>query len=122
MIILRPLSIPPPPLPTVTRVKSLKIFGIILLDSLTLTAHIDNLTSTCSSAFYAHIDNLTSTCSSAFYAHIDNLTSTCSSSFYAIRKLKTHGVSSSSICNITKTTAVAKLYYASLSWWGFTLA
>src|SRR5688572_36018 len=55
-------------------------------------------------------------------AHIDHLTATCSSSFYAIRKLKTHGLSSSSIHNVTKATTVAKLLYASPSWWGLTLA
>ena len=66
MIIFRPRHQfdPPPPLPNITRVKTLKILGVILQDNLKLTAH------------------------------IDHLTVTCSSSFYAIRKLKTHGLSS----------------------------
>ena len=94
MIIFRPRHQfdPPPPLPSITRVKTLKILGVILQDNLKLTAH------------------------------IDHLTATCSSSFYAIRKLKTHGLSSSSIHNVTKATTVAKLLYASPSWWGLTLA
>ena len=54
--------------------------------------------------------------------HLDHLTATCSSSFYAIRKLKTHGFSSCSIHNITKSTAIAKLLYASTSWWDLTLS
>jgi hypothetical protein len=61
---------PPPQLPSITRVKTLKILGVILQDNLKLTVH------------------------------IDHLTATCCSYFYAIRKLKTHGLSSSSsICN-----------------------
>src|SRR5688572_13164375 len=43
---------PPPPLPSITRVKTLKILGVILQDNLKLRAHIDHLTATCSS-FYA---------------------------------------------------------------------
>src|ERR1043165_6274713 len=94
MIIFRPRHKfdPPPPLPNIIRVKTLKILGVILKDNLKLTAH------------------------------IDHLTAACSSSFYAIRKLKTHGLSSSSIHNVSKANTVAKLLYASPSWWDLTLA
>src|SRR5688572_5916325 len=48
MIIFRPRHQfdPPPPLPNITRVKTLKILGlgVILQDNLKLTAHIDHLT------------------------------------------------------------------------------
>jgi len=60
--------------------------------------------------------------SSQTHSPYDHLTATCTSSFYAIRKLKTHGFSSSSIHSITKATIVAKLLYASPSCWGLTLA
>src|ERR1043165_4555838 len=94
MIIFRPRHQfdPPPPLPSIIRVKTLKILGVILQVNLKLTAQ------------------------------IGHLTATCSSSFYAIRKLKTHGLSSSSSHNVTKATTVAKLLYDSPSWWGLTLA
>src|ERR1043165_1829619 len=94
MIIFRPRHQfdPPPPLPNITRVKTLKILGVILQDNLKLTAH------------------------------IDHLTATCSSSFYAIRKLKTHGLSTSSIHNVTKATTIPKPSYPPPSWWGLTLA
>ena len=51
--------------------------------------------------------------------HIATIITTCQQSLYAFRLLRSHGLSGKAMHTVFKTTTLAKLIYASPSWWGF---
>ena len=80
---------PPPPLPGIARVKSLKVLGVTISSSLSLNEH------------------------------VDYIISSCARSLYAIKVLRAHGLCATAIQQVYKSVLVAKLLYASLAaWWG----
>ena len=83
---------PPPPLPGIARVKSLKVLGVTISSSLSLNEH------------------------------VDYIISSCARSLYAIKVLRAHGLCATAIQQVYKSVVVAKLLYASPAWWGFASA
>ena len=80
----------PPPSPLgIPRVKSMKVLGVILTGTFSMSEHIAKIVSSCAQALYA------------------------------IRMLMAHGLNQSSIQLIFSTTILAKLQYASQAWIGF---
>ena len=80
----------PPPSPLgIPRVKSMKVLGVILTGTFSMSEHITKIVSSCAQALYA------------------------------IRMLMAHGLNQSSIQLIFSTTILAKLQYASQAWIGF---
>src|SRR6218665_4127108 len=55
-------------------------------------------------------------------AHLDQVLSSCASSIYTLRVLRSHGLCSQLLHRVAKTTTVASLMYASPAWWGFSSA
>jgi hypothetical protein len=81
---------PPPEIPSIKRVSSLKILGVTITDKLRVTPH------------------------------IDATISSCSQSFFALRTLKAHGLSGKSAQAVFRATSVSKIMYCSSAWWGYT--
>ena len=79
----------PPVFPDIARVTQMKILGVLLNDTV------------------------------GFDCHIDNLVGLVAQSKYAIKLLRSHGLSGQSLWDITQATLVARMLYASQSWWGF---
>ena len=93
MILRRPgaraQELPPNPLPGIQRVETLKILGVTLSQLL------------------------------SFEPHIDKIVTQTAQSMYALRVLRAHGLHGDSLCDVTRSTLVAKLIYASPAWWGY---
>src|SRR6218665_2278207 len=83
---------PPPPIPGVSRVGILPVFGFVLNRDLSVGHH------------------LTETLGS------------CSRSLYAVRILKAHGLPISYIHEVTRATVLARLLYDAPAWRGFATA
>jgi len=82
----------PQPLPDIVRVQSLKVLGITISSTLSLTEHVNNVI-----------------CS-------------CASSLYAIKVLRAHGLNDTALQEVYKSVVVGKLLYAAPAWWGFASA
>ena len=82
------LSIPPPA-PGLTRKTTTKIWGVIITDTL------------------------------SFSAHISDVIARCSQTSYALRILRAHGLSGTALWNVTRSTLISKLLYASPVWFGY---
>ena len=55
-------------------------------------------------------------------AHITEVLSSCASSLYALGVLRSHGLLTSSLHEVARTSTMARLMYASPAWWGFVSA
>ena len=91
MIVRRPrtkLKNPPPCLPGVTRVESMNILGVILQDDLNCTEQ------------------------------VDRLVARGAQTLYAIRTLRDHGLSGQRLWEVTQSTFLSRLTYASQAWYG----
>jgi len=88
----RKRSIPPPPIPGVERVSTLKILGVLVDDKLN------------------------------FQAHTTETVKSCSQALFALRTLRHHGLSEDSLRLIFASKILSKLTYASSAWWGFASA
>ena len=86
---LRAHDLTPNPLPGIKRVETLKILGVTLSQLL------------------------------SFEPHIDKIVAQAAQSMYALRVLRAHGLHGDSLCDVTRSTLVAKLIYASPAWWGY---
>ena len=80
------------PLPSIERVQSMKILGVVIDKNLGISKHIDFI------------------CQAA------------SQSLYAIKLLKAHGLDKISIHNVCKAVVISRLIYAVPAWWGFSNA
>lgn len=58
----------------------------------------------------------------SFAPHVQNVASKAAASLYALRMLKAHGLEGQALCEVTQSTLVAQLIYASSSWSGFVKA
>lgn len=54
--------------------------------------------------------------------HVEEIMASCSGSLHALRVLRTHGLPSVSLQEVTRATTVARLMYAVPAWWGYTTA
>jgi len=54
-----------------------------------------------------------------WFTHIDNITS-CARVLYGLRTLRSHGIPPPAVHAVFQSSALAKVTYASLAWWGFT--
>ena len=81
-----------PILPNILRVNSLKILGVTLDHTLSISEHVSNI------------------CQSA------------AQNMYAVKLLKSHGLNQQSIFSVCRATVVSRLTYACPAWWGFTSA
>ena len=54
-----------------------------------------------------------------FKAHVNSLVCQSSQSMYALRVLRSHGLFVNPLWEVTRATLVARLLYASPTWWGF---
>ena len=82
------LKNPPPCLPGVTRVESMNILGVILQDDLKCTEQ------------------------------VDRLVARGAQTLYAIRTLRNHGLSGQPLWEVTQSTFLSRLTYASQAWYG----
>lgn len=87
-----PLATLPPIVSTLTRNTSMKVLGV------TLDSHL------------------------TFSVHVSAIVALGAQSLYAIKTLKSHGLQGNELFNVCRSTLVAKLTYASSSWWGFCTA
>src|SRR6218665_2888569 len=55
-------------------------------------------------------------------AHLDQVLSSCASSMYALRVLRSHGLQPQMLHEVTKMTTIASLMYDSPAWWGYSSA
>ena len=83
---------PPPPLPGIERVTSVKILGVTITNSLSVAEHV--------------------------HATI----SSCAQTLYALRVLRSHGMNDSALQTVFRSVVIAKLQYASSAWRGFSTA
>jgi len=83
---------PPPPLPGIERVTSVKILGVTITNSL------------------------------SFAEHVHTTISLCAQTLYALKVLRSHGMDVSALQTVFRSVVIAKLQYASSPWWGFTTA
>ena len=91
MLLFRPRSKPsfvPPVIVGIQRVESIKILGILLDSKMT------------------------------FGEHAQKVVSRCAQSLYAIRTLKAHGLSGKNLWQVTESTLISGVTYASQAWWG----
>ena len=91
MIVRRPrtrLGNIPPPTPGIERVSSMKILGVVYEENFT------------------------------FREHVERLVTQSNQGLYAIRTLRAQGLSGAHLWNVTRATIVARMTYASPSWWG----
>jgi len=54
--------------------------------------------------------------------HITQILGECSRSMYALRILRSHGLPTAALHEVTRATTLAKLMYAATAWWGFARA
>jgi len=80
----------PPPLQEVVRVTSLKVLGVTLSDRLSVTTH------------------------------VDDVTSSCARSTYAISVLRSQGMAVTALQQVFQSVVISRLTYAVPAWWGFT--
>ena len=85
----RVVDIPPPAVPSITRVDSIKALGVSITRTFSVTLH------------------------------VEHLLASCAQSIFALRTLRSHGAPTNSLQAIFQATVVAKLSYASSAWWGF---
>jgi len=78
--------VPPSPLPDIARVQSLKVLGVTISSSLSLSEHVNNVISSCA----------------------------CSQ--YATKVLRAHGLCDTASQEVYKSVVVGKLLYASPAW------
>jgi len=83
---------PPPHLTDVERVTTMKVLGVTLRDDLNASTH------------------------------ITEILAKCSRSMYALRILRSHGLPTTALHDVTRATTLAKLMYAAPAWWGFARA
>jgi len=81
---------PPPVLPDIERVTSLKILGVTFTDRLMMSEHVQTTVSACVSLLYA------------------------------LRVLRAHGMPESSLQTVYQATVMGKVLYAASAWWSFT--
>jgi hypothetical protein len=79
----------PPPSDGVTRLNNIKILGVIVTDTL------------------------------SFEMHISGVISKCAQTSYALRIMRAHGLNGQALWDVTRSTLVSKLMYASPVWFGF---
>ena len=84
--------VPPSPLPDIARVQSLKVLGVTISSSLSLSEHVNSVISSCA----------------------------CSQ--YGIKVLRAHGLCDTASQEVYKSVVVGKLLYAFPAWWGFASA
>ena len=80
---------PPPPLPNIERVQSIKILGVIVDNKL------------------------------RFDSHFENKITECSQTLFALRTLKAHGLNATLLSQVFNSITTSKLFYAIPSLWGF---
>src|SRR5688572_17533322 len=73
----------------VKRVTTMKILGITIGEKLTVTEH------------------------------VNNILSSCSSSMYALKTLRGRGMPAQALHVVTRATTMARMMYASPAWWGY---
>jgi hypothetical protein len=83
---------PPPPLPEIVRVSSIKILGVTVSSTLSVTEH------------------------------VSNVVSSCAQTVHALRTLRAHGMPVTTLHIVFRSVVVAKLMYAASAWYGFTTA
>ena len=83
---------PPPPLPGIERVTSVKILGVTITNSLSVAEHVHT-----------------------------TITS-CAQTLYALRVLRSHGMDDTALQTVFRSVVISKLQYASSAWWGFSTA
>ena len=83
---------PPPQMPDVRRVTSIKMLGV------TMTNHL------------------------SAGEHVRDVIGKCAQSLHALKLLRHHGMSDDSLRHVYKAVVLSKLLYASPAWWGFTNA
>jgi hypothetical protein len=88
----RNASQPPPPLPSISRVKQMEILGVTIQDNLGMDAHTRAVVG-----------------------------SACQN-LYALKILKAHGLPTASLYNVCQATLVSRMTYAAPAWYGFTKA
>ena len=84
--------IPPPPLPGIKRVNTVKILGVTLSDDLS-------------------VDD-----------HVHAVISSAAQTLHALRVLRGHGMDDAALQSVFRAVVVSKLQYASCAWWGFSTA
>jgi len=72
------------------RVTSLKVLGATFTDSLSVTAH------------------------------VDDVISSCARSTYATSVLRSHGMTATALQQVFRSVVISRLTYATPAWWGFT--
>ena len=82
----------PPSLPDIARVLLLKILGVTISDSLSVSDH------------------------------MQYVISSCAQTFHALRLLRAHGLCDAALKTVYRCVVVARLLYAVNAWWGFTPA
>ena len=87
----RDLVIPPPAVPEIGRVESLKVLGVTFSRKFSVSQH------------------------------IDNVLGACAQTLFAIRTLQYHGLPKDAIYAVYQAVVVAKLTYAPPVWFGFTI-
>lgn len=80
---------PPPPLPGIARVTTVKILGVTVTNSLSVAEH------------------------------VHAVLGSCAKMLFALRVLRAHGMDYAALQNVFRAVVVAKLLYASSAWWGF---
>ena len=83
---------PPPPLPDIARMSSLKILGVTVSSRLSVADH------------------------------VQNVISSCAQTLHALRLLRAHGLCDAALQTVYRAVVVSKLLYAASAWWGFTTA
>ena len=81
---------PPPPIPGIERTTTVKIIGVTITNSLSVSEHIRTIINS--------------------YAQ----------TMYAMKVLRAHGMNDGALQTIYRSVVIAKLQYASSAWWGFT--
>ena len=88
----RPFN-PPPPLPDISRVTSIKILGVTITNKLSVSNHVSSL-----------------------------ISSSCAQFLHALRILRHQGINCELQLTVYRAVIIAKLLCASCAWWGFTTA
>ena len=82
----------PDPIPTIERVSSLNILGVVIQDDFSV------------------------------HEHISNLVSRCNSTMYGLKTLKSQDLPLPALSNVCRATLISKILYASPAWIGFASA
>ena len=69
-------------------------------------------------AFCAYVRPLLTYSTPVWSPHVQNVITTCAQTLYALRVLRAHGLCDSALQIIFRAVIVAKLMYASSTWWG----